>query len=63
MADDIDDLIHCSNCDSSLLVTDLVFPEPEVSANTQFSWLVATCPRCAADLHISQAVGAEALEP
>lgn len=53
MSDDPNtDLVHCTECKSPHFVADLEFPEPDDDTNTQFGWLVATCPVCKADLKV-----------
>ena len=61
-SDDLSHTITCDQCDSTHLVTDLEFPEPDTDGNTQYSWLVARCPRCANDLTVSPAAMAAALD-
>ena len=45
--------IACPRCGASHFVSDLDFPDPEDSANTQYGWLAAICPDCGGDLTVS----------
>ena len=46
------DFIRCARCEQVYLVADLSFPEPDDDTNTQFGWLVASCPDCSADVQV-----------
>lgn len=62
MSDDADHIAECPGCGQTHLITDLVFPEPEDEASTQYNWLVARCPSCDHDLNLKPAVILAAME-
>lgn len=50
MADD--DKVDCTHCGASLVLSTIVFDEPDEDSDTQYGWLVGKCPSCSGDLEV-----------